>query len=66
MPQTADYTYDREADCFVVTDGAGNELCRTGSPYFVGDNFASLIVDFIKEGSLIFPTAGDTQTANVR
>lgn len=60
MPQ-ADYTYDREADCFVVTDDKGNELCRTKSPHKCMDKYAAEnIVQAVNEGRLIFPTTGDT------
>ena len=58
MPQTADYTYDRDADCFVVTDERGNELCRTTAPhYHWHKTFVSSLVSFINDGSVIFPTA---------
>lgn len=60
MPQ-ADYTYDRDADCFVVTDDKGNELCRTRSPRDAMGKFsAASIVDWVNAGTLIFPTPGDT------
>lgn len=60
MPQ-ADYTYDREADCFVVTDDKGNELCRTRSPHTEDlKNMARCIAEYVNAGALIFPTTGDT------
>lgn len=56
MPQ-ADYTYDRDADCFVVTDDKGNEICRTRSPHTATDKFiARTIADATNLGMLIFPT----------
>jgi len=67
MPLTADYTYDRDADCFVVTDGAGNELCRTASPHKSTDKMLiTFVACGINEGRLIFPSTGDTQPRNVR
>ena len=58
MPQTADFTYDREADCFVVTDGAGNEICRTKTQHIQHHKtLVSFIVSAINDGTLIFPTA---------
>ena len=60
MPQTADYTYDRDADCFVVTDDVGNELFRTRSPHRKGDKESAInLVGVINRG-------GDTQTSTVR
>jgi len=57
MPQTADYTYEQYADCFVVTDRNGDELCRTKSPHTNGDKtLVSYIVSAINDGHLIFPT----------
>ena len=57
---TADYTYDRDADCFVITDERGNELCRTRSPHHAGDkSVAHKIMDAVNDGRLIFPTTGD-------
>ncbi len=60
MPQ-ADYTYDREADCFVVTNEDGHELCRTRSPHNAEcKSAAGWIANWINTGMLIFPTTGDT------
>jgi len=53
----ADYTYDRDADCFVVTDDKGNELLRTVSPHEVWHKlFVSTLVPLINQGAVIFPT----------
>jgi hypothetical protein len=66
MPQTADYTYDAEADCFVVTDGTGNEFCRTKSPHQNWHKtFVSALVLLINDGDIIFPTTGDTPPPHV-
>ena len=66
MPQSADYTYDREADCFVVTDASGNELVRTRSPHRADDKtMASFLSNWINQGLLIFPTTGDTPPLHV-
>ena len=54
---TADYTYDRDADCFVVTDEHGNEICRTRSPHAKHHKFhVEELVTLINDGELIFPT----------
>jgi len=66
MPLPADFTYDRDADCFVVTDATGNELCRTASPHHASDK---LLVTFLtaelNKGRIIFPTTGDTKPLHV-
>lgn len=63
MPQSADFHFDTEADCFVVTDAAGNELCRTRAPHdSMGKFAAGCITDWLNLGILIFPTTGDTPT----
>ncbi len=60
---SADYHYDTEADCFVVTDSNGNELCHTASPHMAEDKFIAVaIVDAVNDGRLIFPNPGDTST----
>ena len=65
MP-SADYHYDTEADCFVVTDDRGNELCRTASPHTAeGKAIAASITAAVSLGILIFPTTGDTPPPNV-
>lgn len=67
MPQ-ADYTYDRDADCFVVTDGKGNEVCRTRSPKSANTKrIAAWIAVWAKEGTLIFPKPFDrNDLANIK
>ncbi len=56
MTAHADYTYDRDADCFVVTDDRGNEICRTVSPHMAWHKeCVRRMVDRINLGILIFP-----------
>lgn len=60
MPQ-ADYTYDRQADCFVVTDDKGNEIFRTTPPHVQSDrDLVQTFVSKVNCGNIIFPTTGDT------
>lgn len=55
MTPPADYTYDREADCFVVTDARGNEICRTRSPHQNWQRtYVSDMVERINNGELTF------------
>lgn len=59
---TSDYRYDTEADCFVVEDEKGNELCRTRSPHRGTDKLiAKTMADAINTGLLIFPSPSDQQ-----
>ncbi len=65
MP-SADFTYDRAADCFVVTDDRGNELCRTRSPHHREDKTLAVdIAYYVRKGILIFPPTGDTKPPHV-
>lgn len=62
MPISADYTYDRDADCFVVTDDTGNEICRTRAPHEGWHHtYVSYLVHLINDGTIILsPPTGDT------